>query len=101
MNELASPVGFGELVVHSDLLGDLRLSTNDVIAFERDPTHAGSPGGIAHFGFRLTTPDDIDAAVREVEEARGKILRRGEFGPGSPYVFVQDPDGCEIEIWYE
>lgn len=33
MNELASPVGFGELVVHSDLLGDLRLSTNDVIAF--------------------------------------------------------------------
>jgi hypothetical protein len=28
-------------------------------------------------------------------------LRRGDFGPGLPYVFVQDPDGHEIEIWYE
>lgn len=33
MNELASPVGFGELVVHSDLLGDLRLANTDVISF--------------------------------------------------------------------
>jgi catechol 2,3-dioxygenase-like lactoylglutathione lyase family enzyme len=39
--------------------------------------------------------------VREVEAAGGKILRRGEFAPGFPFVYVEDPDGYEIEIWYE
>ncbi len=42
-----------------------------------------------------------DAAVREVERAGGKILSRGEFVPGEPYLFATDPDGYEIEIWYE
>ena len=40
-------------------------------------------------------------SVAEVERAGGKILRRGEFGPGFPYVYVADPDGYQIEIWYE
>jgi hypothetical protein len=39
--------------------------------------------------------------VREAERAGGKILRRGEFAPGFPFVYVEDPDGYEIEIWYE
>jgi catechol 2,3-dioxygenase-like lactoylglutathione lyase family enzyme len=26
---------------------------------------------------------------------------RGEFCPGEPYVFFSDPDGYEVEIWYE
>jgi len=46
-------------------------------------------------------PDDIDAAIREVERAGGKLLRRGEFGPGEPFAFFADPDGYEIEVWYE
>ncbi|MGH9880367.1 MAG: VOC family protein [Pyrinomonadaceae bacterium] len=74
---------------------------HDVIAFEKDSTVAGKAGGIAHFGFRLVEPGDIDAAVREVEKAGGKLLRRGEFSPGFPYAYVHDPDGYEIEIWYE
>ena len=74
---------------------------HDVIAFERDARGAGKVGGIAHFGFRLTTPKDIDKAVKEVERAGGKILRRGEFAPGLPFVYVADPDGYEIEIWFE
>ena len=73
---------------------------HDVIAFERDD-RAGKRGGIDHFGFRLTSPKDIDKAVKEVERAGGKILRRGEFAPGLPFVYVTDPDGYEIEIWYE
>jgi catechol 2,3-dioxygenase-like lactoylglutathione lyase family enzyme len=73
---------------------------HDVIAFEKG-VPPRKPGGITHFGFRLTTPRDIDAAVREVKQAGGKILRRGEFGPGLPYAYVHDPDGYEIEIWYE
>ena len=73
---------------------------HDVIVFERRDSH-GQRGGIDHFGFRLTSPDDIDQAVAEAEAAGGKILRRGEFVPGQPYVYVADPDGYEIEIWYE
>ena len=74
---------------------------HDVIAFERNPKAAGKRGGIDHFGFRLTTPKDIEKAVREAERAGGKILRRGEYAPGLPFVYVEDPDGYEIEIWYE
>jgi catechol 2,3-dioxygenase-like lactoylglutathione lyase family enzyme len=73
----------------------------DVIAFERRPEEAGRAGGIEHFGFRLTDPADIDHAVREVEKAGGRLLRRGEFSPGFPFAYVADPDGYEIEIWFE
>jgi catechol 2,3-dioxygenase-like lactoylglutathione lyase family enzyme len=74
---------------------------HDVIAFERRPADAGVPGGIIHFGFRLTRPEDIGAAVDAVMDAGGSVSSRGEFGPGLPYAFVRDPDGYEIEIWFE
>jgi catechol 2,3-dioxygenase-like lactoylglutathione lyase family enzyme len=73
----------------------------DVLVFERDATHAGQPGGIKHFGFRLLSPDDIDAAAAAVETAGGRIRSKGEFCPGEPYLFCEDPDGYEVEIWYE
>lgn len=73
----------------------------DVVAFERDARAAGKAGGVTHFGFRLTTPGDIEKAVKEVKRAGGKILRQGEFAPGFPFVYVADPDGYEIEIWFE
>lgn len=74
---------------------------HDVIAFEKRPAEAGVAGGIIHFGFRLTRPEDIHAAVTAVESAGGTVTSRGEFGPGLPYAFVRDPDGYEIEIWFE
>src|SRR5262245_44454740 len=74
---------------------------HDVIAFEKHARGAGKLGGITHFGFRLVHSADIDIAVREVERAGGKIVRRGEFAPGYPFAYVNDPDGYEIEIWYE
>jgi catechol 2,3-dioxygenase-like lactoylglutathione lyase family enzyme len=73
----------------------------DVLAFEKRPADAGVPGGIIHFGFRLTRPEDIDSAVMAVESAGGAVTSRGEFAPGLPYAFVRDPDGYEIEIWFE
>src|SRR4051812_31285058 len=73
----------------------------DVLAFEHDPAAAGAAGGITHFGFRLQRPQDIELAVAEVLRAGGRVLRRGEFAPGLPYAYVADPDGYEIEIWYE
>ena len=74
---------------------------HDVITFDQHAPSPGTGSGIAHFGFRLQSPDDIDEAVREVERAGGTILKRGEFSPGFPYAFVADPDGYEVEIWYE
>ena len=73
----------------------------DVLAFVNNPQKAGARAGIDHFGFRLTKAQDIDLAVDEVQNAGGKLLRRGEFAPGLPYAYVADPDGYEIEIWYE
>jgi catechol 2,3-dioxygenase-like lactoylglutathione lyase family enzyme len=73
----------------------------DVLVFEEKRTRRGQSGGIAHFGFRLVNPRDIDAAVQAVERAGGKVRDRGEFCPGEPYAFVTDPDGYEVEIWYE
>jgi predicted enzyme related to lactoylglutathione lyase len=61
----------------------------------------GKRGGIAHFGFRLIDPADIEAAAKAVRKAGGKILRKGEFCPGEPYLFCTDPDGYEVEIWFE
>ena len=73
----------------------------DVLVFEEKPGRAPGSGGIAHFGFRLVDPADIDEAARAVERAGGAILSRGEFCPGEPYLFCRDPDGYEVEIWHE
>jgi catechol 2,3-dioxygenase-like lactoylglutathione lyase family enzyme len=84
--------------------GEIHASTpgcSDVITFLTSTQHPGESRGIIHFGFRLTSPDDIDEAVDAVERAGGTLLRRGEFGPGLPYAYVADPDGYEVEIWYE
>jgi catechol 2,3-dioxygenase-like lactoylglutathione lyase family enzyme len=59
------------------------------------------PEQIAHFGFRLIKPEDIEAAAKAVKKAGGKILDKGEFVPGEPYLFFKDPDGYVVEIWYE
>lgn len=73
---------------------------HDVIAFERRD-HRDDRGGVHHFGFRLTSPNGIDGVVSEAVAAGGKILSQGEHGPGLPFVYVEDPDGNEIELWYE
>lgn len=76
--------------------------TRDVLVFEeRDPLQVGTSGGIAHFGFRLQAPGDIDAAAQEVIRAGGTVTAQGEFCPGEPYVFATDLDGYAIEIWFE
>jgi catechol 2,3-dioxygenase-like lactoylglutathione lyase family enzyme len=74
---------------------------HDLLAFERDPARAGAKGGIRHFGFRLRDPADVDAAIGVAERAGGKLVKRGELEPGCPYAYLADPDGYQIEIWYE
>ena len=75
--------------------------SRDVLVFDEHAPRAGQAGGIAHVGFRLVDPADIDLAVQAVERAEGTILSQGEFCPGEPYVFFRDLDGYEVEIWYE
>src|SRR5438128_1688326 len=29
------------------------------------------------------------------------VLSHGEFCHGEPYLFFRDPDGYEVEVWYE
>jgi len=93
----------GARVVYEEA-GNIQVQTpeaHDVISFEEDASKAGKMAGVTHFGFRLVKPEDIDAAAKAVERAGGKILERGKFVPGEPYIFASDPDGYRIEIWYE
>ena len=73
----------------------------DVLVFEEQPEASGGSGGISHFGFRLLEARDIEEAAIAVQAAGGQIVGRGEFVPGEPYLFCRDPDGYELEIWYE
>jgi catechol 2,3-dioxygenase-like lactoylglutathione lyase family enzyme len=73
----------------------------DVLVFERNPEAAGKAGGIAHFGFRLQRAADIEPAKAAVIAAGGTIRESGSFVPGEPYLFCTDPDGYEVEIWFE
>jgi catechol 2,3-dioxygenase-like lactoylglutathione lyase family enzyme len=93
----------GAVVVYRDG-GFLQMQTpgtRDVLVFEKNEKMAGRAGGVLHFGFRLTNEKDIEAARQVVTKAGGKITDTGEFVPGEPYLFAEDPDGYTIEIWYE
>jgi catechol 2,3-dioxygenase-like lactoylglutathione lyase family enzyme len=91
-----------EVVYHDASFVQLQTpGTRDVIVLERRPRDAGTSGGIAHFGFRLRRAADIGRAIDAVKAAGGRVKSHGEFVPGEPYVFAADPDGYEIELWYE
>jgi catechol 2,3-dioxygenase-like lactoylglutathione lyase family enzyme len=95
---------FGSQVLHrSATATDINTpGCRDIITLTtEDADAAGTMAGVAHFGFRLTSPDDADAAADEIERAGGVVVSRGEFVPGEPYIFAKDPDGYVIEIWYE
>jgi len=70
-----SVFGVREYFRNADTIQVQGPGPHDVIAFERRPEGAGVPGGT--------------------------ISSRGEFAPGLPFAFVRDPDGYEIEIWFE
>lgn len=75
--------------------------SRDVLVFDEKAKRTGKRGGIEHFGFRLKRPEDVELAAKEVKKAGGKILDKGEFCPGEPYLYFADPDGYVVEIWYE
>ena len=75
--------------------------TRDVLVFDEKAKRKGERGGIEHFGFRLRRPEDVDLAAELVKKAGGKILDKGEFCPGEPYLYCTDLDSYVVEIWYE
>jgi catechol 2,3-dioxygenase-like lactoylglutathione lyase family enzyme len=80
---------FGMLAVYRQE-GFIQAQTpgaHDILVLEKGTENIGKSAGIKHFGFRLVEGRDI--------------LHRGEFCPGEPYVFFTDPDGYEVEVWYE
>jgi catechol 2,3-dioxygenase-like lactoylglutathione lyase family enzyme len=94
---------FGMLAVYREqnFLQAQTPGARDVLVLEVGTENVGLSGGIKHFGFRLTDARDIDRAATAIERAGGTIKHRGEFCPGEPYVFFADPDGYEVEVWYE
>jgi len=94
---------FGCVAVYrrDDFIQAQTPGSRDVIVFERASRNVGKSGGIAHFGFRLTDQAHLSQAIAAVEAAGGRIKSFGEFCPGEPYVFFEDPDGYEVEIWHE
>ena len=94
---------FGVIPVYEerDFVQAQTPGSRDVLVFERKGRRAGKPGGVAHFGFRLRRAADITRALEAIQAAGGRIRDHGEFVPGEPYVFFRDPDGYEVEIWYE
>lgn len=75
--------------------------THDIIVLDKSNGEHNTTNGVKHFGFRLIDLTDIKLLISEIENAGGKIKESGEFCPGEPYVFFYDPDGYEIEVWYE
>ena len=73
----------------------------DALVFERVEGSTGGSGTLAHFGFRLKHLTPMADIVAAVTAAGGRVVETGEFCPGEPYAFVQDPDGYTIEIWHE
>lgn len=92
-----------EVMYHTDDL--LQLTTpgcNDILVFQKNTAlQTIKGGGIIHFGFRLRDPEAIDDIIQRIHQAGGRIKEQGQFLPGSPFVFFEDLDGYEMEVWYE
>ena len=94
-------LGMAEVYRGDDFLQAQTPGTWDVLVFEKANGAELGSGGIAHFGFRVVSPGDVEAIAEVVERAGGRITSRGEFVPGEPYVFFTDLDGYQVEAWYE
>ncbi|MGZ8558785.1 MAG: VOC family protein [Chitinophagaceae bacterium] len=93
--------GVKEMYCYPDFIQVQTPGSKDIIVFEKQKSlfHEKKPG--FHFGFRLLKPLKTEIVIKAVEDAGGKIKEYGEFVPGEPYIFFYDPDGYEIEVWFE
>jgi len=93
--------GVKEMYCYPDFIQVQTPGSKDIIVFETQKKKTPNSKKEFHFGFRLPKPSDLRPIIKKIKEAGGKIKETGEFVPGEPYVFFYDPDGYEIEIWFE
>lgn len=93
--------GAKEMYTDPDFIQVQTPGSKDIIVFikKKKPAARSNPG--FHFGFRLPKASAINSIIKTIKNAGGKIKETGEFIPGEPYVFFYDPDGYEVEIWFE
>ncbi len=92
-----------ELMYHEkDMIQLTTPGCHDILVFQQGAADiTGKPGGIVHFGFRLRDPQKISSIEDKLIKIGATVKEKGEFVPGSPYIFFYDPDGYEVEVWYE
>lgn len=93
--------GVKAMYVHDHFIQVQTPGTNDIIVFETATEPVDNTRTGFHFGFRLRRPEALPELVSIVERAGGKLRDQGEFVPGEPFLFFYDPDGYEIEVWFE
>lgn len=93
--------GVQEMYSYPDFIQVQTPGSKDIIVFEKQKKKIANSKKAFHFGFRLSKPSDLKPIIKKIKTAGGKIKETGEFVPGEPYVFFYDPDGYEIEIWFE
>jgi catechol 2,3-dioxygenase-like lactoylglutathione lyase family enzyme len=93
--------GAKEMYIDREFVQVQTPGSKDIIVFikKANPSTRSNPG--FHFGFRLPKPASMQTIIKTIKNAGGRIKETGEFIPGEPYVFFYDPDGYEIEIWFE
>jgi catechol 2,3-dioxygenase len=70
--------------------------TDTLLTFRKGDAQPGI--GIDHFGFAIDSTVSLDDAVRTVESAGGRLVRRGEHAPGHAFAYCADPDGYVFEL---
>jgi catechol-2,3-dioxygenase len=93
--------GVKEMYSYPDFIQVQTPGSKDIIVFEKQKKKTVTSTKGFHFGFRLPKPSALKPIITKIKSAGGKIKETGEFVPGEPYVFFYDPDGYEIEIWFE
>ena len=93
--------GVKEMYRYADFIQVQTPGSKDIIVFEKQKKKNTNSKKEFHFGFRLPKPSSLKPIIKKIKDAGGKIKETGEFVPGEPYVFFYDPDGYEIEIWFE
>jgi len=93
--------GAKEMYSYPDFIQVQTPGSKDILVFENQKKPSPKTKRGFHFGFRSPKPFRIETVIETVKKAGGKIKDSGEFVPGEPYVFFYDPDGYEIEIWFE
>ena len=93
--------GAKEMYRYRDFIQIQTPGSKDIIVFDKQKKKTATVKKGFHFGFRLPKPNDLKPIIKKIQVAGGRIKETGEFVPGEPYVFFYDPDGYEIEIWFE